>query len=229
MMTMLVRDFIRRRTTFAFRETARSLLTEYILSRRHWASYRKAKRKFANQIALKLHFGSGQMNRIGWVNIDLYSEEADLQLDAREPLPFPDHSASIVYTEHFFEHLEYPEESLRFLRESWRVLTPGGTLSTGVPDVEVSVRAYMSGDEDYYGHQRQENPPKWITTRMDYLNRDFRSGGEHKYAYDFETLARVLTEAGFTSIAKRSFNSALDSPHREWGTLYVDAKKPSNR
>jgi len=166
------------------------------------------------------------MNRSGWVNIDLFSQQADLQLDAREPFPFADRSASIVYSEHFFEHLEYPEESLKFLKEAWRVLVPQGTLSTGVPDLEVSVMAYTTGDEDYYCHQRQEVPPKWVTTRMDYLNRDFRSGREHKYAYDFETLKRVLAEAGFTSIAKRAFDSALDSPHRKWGTLYVDAKKP---
>ena len=60
---------------------------------------------------------------------------------------------------------------------------------------------------------------------MDYLNRDFRQGREHRYAYDFQTLTRVLTEAGFTSIVRRAFNPELDSRHREWGTLYIEARK----
>jgi predicted SAM-dependent methyltransferase len=216
--------FVKARTRHALRLAASGLLYEFRLNSLHRASLKKAKR-FANGRGLRLHFGCGPNIKTGWVNIDLYSEKADLQLDARDPFPFADGSVALVYSEHFFEHLEYPDEALRFLRESSRVLALDGLLSMGVPDCELSVRSYVSGDEDYYRHQREEKPPKWVTTPMDYLNRDFRQGREHKFAYDFQNLTRVLTEAGFNSIVRRAFNPELDSQHREWGTLYIEARR----
>ena len=30
--------------------------------------------------------------------------------------------------------------------------------------------------------------PAWCTTRLEHINFHFRQGGEHKFAYDFETL-----------------------------------------
>ena len=218
------RDVLRSHTTYTFREAVRGLPEAIKASRRHHAALKKA-RHFANQTELKLHIGCGAIVKPGWINIDLLSDKANLQLDVRETWPFADKSASIVYSEHFFEHLGYPDEARIFLRESWRVLTLGGVLSMGIPDFERSVRAYVMGDEDYYRHQRDEHPPAWITTRMDYLNRDFREDGQHKYAYDFPTLKKVLAEGGFVSIVRRAFDASLDSPQREWGTLYVEARK----
>jgi len=218
------RRFVKARTRHAFRSAVSGLLCEFKLDGLHRASLKKAK-QFAGQRGLKLQFGCGSITKTGWVNIDLYSKKADLQLDARDPFPFADRSVSLIYSEHFFEHLEYPEEALSFLTESWRVLDLDGVFSMGIPDFELSVRSYVTGNEDYYRHQREEKPPKWVTTPMDYLNRDFRQGREHKYAYDFQTLTRVLTEAGFTSVVRRAFDPGLDSPHREWGTLYIEGRK----
>src|SRR6266849_1789914 len=94
--------------------------------RRHGRGVRDA-RKYGNAKALKLHVGCGGNFKTGLVNIDL-SANADLQLDMREPIPLPDGSAQMIYSEHFFEHLDYPEAAKRFLSESFRVLEPGGTL-----------------------------------------------------------------------------------------------------
>jgi len=59
------------------------------------------------------------------------------------------------------------------------------------------------------------------------VNFFFRQGSKHKYAYDFETLARVLTEGGFTEVKRREFSPKMDSEDRRDGTLYVDACKPN--
>jgi predicted SAM-dependent methyltransferase len=66
--------------------------------------------------------------KAGWINIDI-DERADLQLDLRANLPFPDNSVSFIYSEHFFEHLEYPRDTSTFLKESLRVLIPKGSRS----------------------------------------------------------------------------------------------------
>jgi SAM-dependent methyltransferase len=90
----------------------------------------------------------------GWVNIDWFFENADLRLDLREGLPFPDDSASIIYSEHFLEHLGFPDEVFRLLRESWRVLMPEGIFSLGIPDFEFAVNSYARRDPKYHRIQK---------------------------------------------------------------------------
>jgi predicted SAM-dependent methyltransferase len=141
---------------------------------------------------------------------------------------FVDCSAELVYSEHFFEHLEYPEDAMNFLRECMRVLCPGGRFSVAVPDAELVVRAYTNNDGDFFQWVQPTWHPKWCDTPMHSLNFLFRQDGEHKHVYDAFTLARVLTEAGFCHVHRRTFDPALDSPRREKGSLYMDATKPNS-
>lgn len=223
---MSVRESIKAHMSTGLKRAIRNALDEFAIQRRHHASVKRVKQLSANS-QLKLNVGCGKNIKSGWINIDLFSKAADFHLDVREDLPFPDEAASFVYSEHFFEHLEFPEQAMKFLRESWRVLIPGGVFSVGVPDTEWPLRAYVTGDEEYFRFARGASwYPKWCNTRMHTVNFHFRQNAEHKYAYDFETLARVLDESGFVSIARRPFNSNLDSEARRIGTLYVDARKP---
>ncbi len=209
------------------RQASRNLIRELRLSVHHRRSARRA-RKYWGHAPLQLHLGCGKVLKPGWVNIDLGSSVADLRLDLREPLPFPDDSVSIIYSEHFFEHLGYPDEARHFLRESIRVLRPGGLFDVGVPDTEWPITAYTNDDRQYFQFVRDRWHPEWCNLRMHNINFHFRQDGEHQYAYDFETLAAVLEGAGFTAIHRREFNPEQDSdPYsRGKGTLYVTAIKP---
>jgi hypothetical protein len=91
--------------------------------RRHTKAVLKAKR-YARAKGLKLHIGCADNLKTGWVNIDL-SAKADLQLDMRERMPLTNGSVQMIYSEHFLEHLHYPEDAKRFLSESFRVLEAG--------------------------------------------------------------------------------------------------------
>jgi predicted SAM-dependent methyltransferase len=197
------------------------LLAEASMMRVHRKGVRRAR-----TIALpcKLHFGSGDNLKAGWVNVDLHAS-ADLRLDVREPLPFPDNSVTMIYSEHFFEHLTF-EDGCRFLRECWRVLQPGSILSTGIPDAEAILRVYAEGDVERWRRTRDRWHPAWCTTMMHSVNYHFRQDGEHHYAYDFETLAESLTNAGFVNVHRRDWDPALDQESRRGATLYVDAVKP---
>jgi predicted SAM-dependent methyltransferase len=209
--------------TGAFRRSLVGVKNEFRIMCLHHASARRAAGLAPHD--LKLHIACGPNIKQGWTNIDLVPS-ADLQLDLREPWPFRDNSASIVYSEHFFEHLEYPLEAERFLAESMRVLAPGGRFSVGVPDTEWPLRAYIEGDAEYFRLARERWHPAWCDTRMHQINYHFRQEQEHKYAYDFETLERVLAKAGFVSITRRDFDPSIDSEARRIGTLYVDGRKP---
>lgn len=206
------------------RAALRQLLLELRIDLRHRRGLRRA-RQYADGLGLKLHLGCGQRRKPGWVNVDL-GGDADLTLDLREPLPFRDGSCRVVYSEHFLEHLAYPEPAGSLLRECRRVLEPRGVLSLGVPDTEWPVLEYAGAkDEGYFRAAKERWHPAWCATRMEHLNHHFRDGEQHKFAYDFETLARALRNAGFPEVRGREFDPALDSEERRLGTLYLEALK----
>jgi predicted SAM-dependent methyltransferase len=211
------------------RSAWRELRHELAIQRRHIGAVRNA-RRLHGQSRLKLHLGCGPKRRAGWINIDL-QKAADLQLDVREDFPFEAGTASIIYSEHFLEHLEYPTEVAHVLRESLRVLEPGGLFSVGVPDAGEVLLQYAGGElpalmQEWSRDKDLQWFPPWVwATPMHLVNFFFRQGRDHKYAYDFETLARVLKEAGFPDVTRRDFDPRSDSEDRREGTLYVDARK----
>ncbi|RJQ53931.1 MAG: methyltransferase domain-containing protein [Nitrospiraceae bacterium] len=182
--------------------------------------------KFSYSDPLKLHFGCGTIYKKGWINIDLFSNIADLSLDLRERLPFPDNSCSVIYSEHVLEHFDYPLEIDCLLEECRRVLKPTGLFSAAVPDTEWPIKACLNDDDNYFKLAKELWHPSWCRTKMEHINYHFRQKGEHLFAYDYETLYLRLKEKGFTKIIKRGFNPELDSEARKIGSLYIDCIKP---
>ena len=202
-----------------------NLRTELRLWLRHRKGSYKA-RRYPQSALDKLHLGCGPNRKPGWLNVDL-SMPADLALDLREKFPFPDNSFSVIYSEHFFEHIDYPVAAGNFLAECFRVLKSGGLIRIGVPDTEWPLQEYCKVRNDGYFHLSQESwHPQWCTTEMEHINYHFRQDGEHRFAYDFETLLKVLKAAGFSDVSKTGFDPDIDSESRKTGTLYVRAVKP---
>jgi predicted SAM-dependent methyltransferase len=131
----------------------------------------------------------------------------------------------MIYSEHFFEHLQHPRDTTRFLSEAFRLLEPGGVFSVGVPDTEWPLKAYSDDKDSYFPTAKNLHPPK-CKTKLDHINYHFRQDGEHKYAWDFETLKNALEEMGFRNCIRRDPDPALDNKSRFIGTLYVDCVKP---
>jgi predicted SAM-dependent methyltransferase len=211
--------------------TALTLLKDELVFRHlHRRGVKKAK-AFQGKTKLKLNIGCGGNRKKDWVNIDLFRipdlTTSDLTLDIREPIPLSSGSCQFIYSEHFFEHLGYPDEAKHFLAESFRLLEPGGIFSVGVPDAEWTLLAYAGLDRGgYFETYAKQWDPAWCATRMEHINYLFRQGTEHRFAYDFETLQHALAAIGFVNIRRREFNSDLDAKWRKLGTLYVDAVKP---
>jgi predicted SAM-dependent methyltransferase len=221
-----LRAWVAQRTTRGFRKAARTLVDEFALQRRHIAGRKRA--ASISSPGARIQLGSGGNPKPGWVNVDLFAKDADLALDLREELPFGSNLASFVYSEHLFEHLEYPAEAKRFISEVYRILQPGGTLSIVVPDASKALNAYADPTDRFFTENRrlrsylaQENP-----TLMHHVNYTFRADGQHKYAYDEETLGQVLRDAGFVDVVRRDFDPDLDSPKRRGHSLYMKGTKP---
>lgn len=220
---MAVKERVRRLLGFGVSHALWHLRFETQVSFRHRRAARALRRRRLER-PLKLNLGCGDNPKPGWVNLDAFSDSADARLDLREPLPLPDGVASVVYSEHFFEHLRYPDEAERLLAESMRVLEPGGVFSVGVPDTEPLLRAYPD-DASFFAEARE----KWhhgMTTPLHQINHHFRQAEEHRYAYDYETLKECLERAGFVGVRRREFEAGLDSEWRRDGTLYVAAQRP---
>jgi predicted SAM-dependent methyltransferase len=222
----VVGDFLRRCTSRGLRAAVRNLVAEAAIQKRHRRGLRRA-RQYAGARDLRIQLGSGGQRKEGWVNIDLVAD-ADVQLDLREPLPFADSCASLVYAEHVLEHFTYPNEVRHLLGEIVRILAPGGVFKLVVPDAGRALNAYGRAETDFFANRRvrsylsAERP-----TPMHIVNYIFRQDGQHKYAYDDETLAQALTAAGFADVRPRQFDPAIDSERRhEANSLYMQATKP---
>jgi predicted SAM-dependent methyltransferase len=202
----------------------KNLRQEIMVARIHKRGVKAAKRYSAER-QLKLNIGCGPNPKQGWVNVDL-ADTADLTLDMRESIPLPNGCCQTIYSEHFFEHLDYPGDAKSFLSECYRLLEAGGKFSAGVPDTEWPIISYANRQEEYFAFAKRFHHPKWCRTRMDSINYHFRQDGEHRYAYDYETFELILVEAGFTNVRSRNFDAKIDTPRRETGTLYIEAIKP---
>ena len=169
----------------------------------------------------------------GFLNLDLYVLcPGVIAWDCRGDLPFADGSVAGLRIEHFLEHLEPREELPAFLKGCLRVLRAGGVLRIIVPDAERYLHAYCRGDLSGFRELGVPVPfPGDLPTRMDVVNHVFHQWHEHRWGYDFETLAHRLHACGFGHIERASYQCSLDpllaqdcenhSPY----SLYVDAVK----
>jgi predicted SAM-dependent methyltransferase len=185
-----------------------------------------------------LHLGCGEHILPGFLNTDCFgNSKAQLGVDLRFPLPFADVSWKGIYAHHVWEHIPF-DSCCALARECRRVLKPGGVVRIVVPDAEKFVRAYSrEGDarREMFGwyphwHMKEQN----IHTPMQMLNYVFRDNrfNRHEYAWDFETLERVLREAGFARVERAALNVSTDpklAGHDNTGwealSLYVEAVK----
>jgi predicted SAM-dependent methyltransferase len=215
---------------YGLRLATLELHRELVSRVRHVRGRSKA-RNYRKATGLHLHLGSGGASKPGWLNVDL-DPKADLMLDLREPVPFSDESAKIIYSEHVFEHFGYPEPIGALLRECQRILEPGGILTCAVPDGHLVLEHYLNNNHPEVEDAHKRSNPTWCKTPMDHVNYCFRlvdysvnSGGEHKWYYDFDSLRQLLERSGFINITRRSFDPNLDQAEREIGSLYVECRK----
>jgi hypothetical protein len=172
--------------------------------------------------SLKLNLGSGRSSIEGWLNVDV--PPADLEMHLNWGLPFGEGTARYIYLSHVLEHL-YRREALELLRDSFRVLAPGGVARVVVPDIEKCLRAYVQNDEGYFETRRKlwSVSTESAATPLELVLGNAGAGVKpgsfwgHKHGYDFETLSFVLRRAGFTSVERSEY---MESRHAD---LRIDA------
>jgi predicted SAM-dependent methyltransferase len=204
----------------------RTLLFEYSVQKGIFKS-KKTLKKLPNPF--KLQLGSGPFPKNGWLNTDIFETEKckpDAILDLRRPLPFSDMSCSEIYSNHVFEHLPYPHVAGNLLREAYRILLPEGCFRVVVPDLDAFLETYQMQKQTDYSKWvlSLNNHTVYLRTRAEVINLFFRQWGEHHFAYDFETLSKLIYNAGFRIVEKSEYNQDIDTIYRE-ESIYLNAYK----
>ena len=192
------------------------------------------------RVRTRVHLACGLDVRPTWLNIDYLPEaseiyrEADrfLNWDLRAGLPLPDASVTVIYSSHFFEHLTFPEAQ-HLVGECRRVLQPGGRFRTMLPSFALVFSSYSNGDAEIFReaiddwHLLDGMPPSQ-RGRMDVMSRAVFEGYTHKYLYDAENFATLLSAGGFVNVRETPFEPEIDNqdPVRIRFSFYMDAQRP---
>jgi Uncharacterized protein conserved in bacteria len=227
-MKALLKSFVSRLLSPGELSALRHLLSEFRISRHHRHGLRKIKRMSWSAPA-RLNLGSGAHCKDGYLNVDVFPG-GDLPLDLRRNLPFESNCCEQIFSEHCIEHFDYPDAVSHLLQECLRILKPSGVLRFSVPDTEWPLLSYAEGPAAEYFQACKVNPswhPSYCETRLEHINYHFRQRDEHHFAYDEETVRKLLEGVGFQDVKRVSFDRSIDSQHREIGSLFISARKPA--
>jgi predicted SAM-dependent methyltransferase len=193
----------------------------------------------------RLQLGTGSNPYAGWLNtdvVDFRRRNEVVYLDATKPFPLPDDAFDTVFSEHMIEHLTYAD-GLHCLSECFRVLRPGGRIRVATPslrrvaalyrdDLSNLQRRYLDWAVEVFVEHADVALPGFAVNNM------LRNFG-HQFVYDEQTLAHVLTLAGFVDLKEwpvgESDEPALAGRERHmrsaaefnaYETLVLEARKP---
>jgi predicted SAM-dependent methyltransferase len=137
-------------------------------------------------------------------------------VDIVDGLPVADGAARGVYCSHVLEHLRRDELPIA-LRNTYRMLSPGGLFRLVMPDLHWRMLRYAQAAEhgdpaaaDALMSACSLGTRTKRTTMMAAL-REKLSRNEHLWMYDFAALAALLAQAGFDRIRRCEFADCSDS------------------
>lgn len=217
----------------------------YLLLRYTKGNGDRLREDIAKRGVTQLHVGCGLVFLKGWLNI-LYEPKQEygrikgadgalvLNYNLLKKWPVDDNAVRFIAGSHFIEHLDL-NCGIQFLKESFRVMKPGGVIRLSCPDLETYAKNYVEKNAGFFENKlirewcafsRAETPGEILAAKA------YDSGGAHKWFYDFDSLVHILEVAGFKDI-KRCARlegevpelDALELPEREIETVYVEAVK----
>jgi SAM-dependent methyltransferase len=183
-----------------------------------------------------VQYGAGHSAPHGWVNFDasptLRLERLPLvgkiisvnktrfpdgviYGDIVKGLPVAPGSAAGVYSSHVLEHLPYGDVGAA-LRNTLKILRPGGIFRVIVPDLEERAHAYLArlaSEEPGAGHAFVRSTLMGTEARTRGLLSMVRShlgNSAHLWMWDRLSLRHALQDAGFDRIRQCEFNDSSD-------------------
>ncbi len=173
---------------------------------------------------VKIELGSGsKRGKNGWITIDLYG--ADINMDLRRRLPLPNFSVDKFFASHFLEHLNIIELK-KILAACFQQLKTGGMFYIAVPDASIFISAYNE-KINVMNTLATIHEKSYTNTnsRIDQINYIAYMSGEHKHMFDSESLVNLFLSIGFQECKPRNFIEELDTEeHRKYSLYFVAIK-----
>lgn len=176
----------------------------------------------------RLNWGCGMVTPLGWVNSDIgMGPGVDVPADIRQGMPFESNGFDYIVSIHALPELAYTELDAA-LAELFRILKPGGVLRLGLPDLDLALTAYASGDVDYFliGDDVVKSLAGKMIVQLTWFGRS-----RSMYTWDF--IRELLERNQFTRVercrfreSKSSHPGILDLDNRPLESLFVEAMKP---
>lgn len=179
-----------------------------------------------------LQYGCGLMAPAGWINFDA-SPTMRLQRlpllggifrsmikpvfprevrygDIRAGLPLADGTADGVYCSHVLEHLAL-DDCRTALRNTFRVLRPGGVFRLVMPDLRALVDVYVASkspeaSSDLMRGTILGEPHR--PTGLKGLLAFWLGNAAHRWLWDYPGIEAELLKAGFAQVRRASFNDS---------------------
>src|SRR5262249_59746746 len=105
-------------------------------------------------------------------------------------------------------------EGLHCLRETWRVLRPGGRIRVATPSLERLLRLYdanLSDLQERYLHWARESFVADADADLPgFVVNNFVRAWGHRFVYDVQTLRYALERAGFADIEEHAVGESED-------------------
>ena len=191
----------------------------------------------------KLQLGSGLKLLDGWLNSDCSLVfKSPCFLDVTRLFPIEDAQFDYVFTEHLIEHLTF-KEGQNLLRESFRVLKPGGKIRVACPDLMKVIGLYSRPQTDvqkqYIKHCVDHSLADiGVYNECFVINNAVRNWG-HKFIYDEQTMKLAMERAGFTDPVRCEVCISTDPVYQNleshepgyeakvFETIVMEARKPA--
>ena len=197
---------------------------------RRISQYKRRSKRIINQYQSenaikKLHIGCGGSLMPGWLNSDIFPDTAMVAyLDASQTFPIADNTFDYVYSEHVFEHLTF-QQQLNYLKESLRILKPGGKLRIATPDFNFLVRLAGSNRSELEDRYLNWNSKAFLqpvlqelinlkTPEVYVINNYFKDWG-HQLIHNPLSLSNLLEHAGFVNIIILKVGDSSDVNFRD--------------
>lgn len=193
---------------------------------------------------MKIHLGSGEKYREGWINVDLFAQRVDVRADLRM-VEFPCNEAASVECIHTLEHF-HREDCLAICRNVLQWLKQGGVFVVEMPNRSRCIalcsskiaRKQINGAKGLMGGRGHSKDVwhRWLIDNRDRIAREsaageppthlapeaFRvTGQDHLYVWDPEEFSAELRAIGFAT----TLEPAIQHGHRFGRDFRVVGKK----